>query len=684
MRKNLRWLIAALLACIIGSIALPLQAAEIPLNESNMTFQTYDGKVRAPEFPTGLDWLNTDQPITMAALRGKIVLLDFWTYGCVNCMHVIPDLQKLQAEYPNELVVIGVHSAKFSHERNTQNIREVTQRYGVTHPVVNDAKFQIWEAYGVRAWPTAMLIDPAGKVFGFHAGEGVYKHVGPTISAMIADFDARGQLNRDPLRFTAEPLRRELTALSYPSKVVADPATNRLFIADTNHNRIVITDLTTFTITTVIGSGVTGLQDGAFATAQFNAPQGLAFHDETLYIADTRNHVIRAADLRTGQVRLIAGTGEQNLGYYFKGKALKTELASPWDLIYLENRVYIAMSGTHQIWMLDLAEGTVRPYVGSSIEGIYDTILPEAQLAQPSGLASDGSHLYFADSESSAIRQAQLGDDGKGQVKTIVGHGLFTFGDTDGLGDVVRLQHPLGVTLGADGLLYIADTYNNKIKSVNPATREVKTIFGGEKGFRDGDGSTAQLFEPGGLHYAAGKLYIADTNNHAIRVADLSTGQLVTVTFPNVELLLPKQPELTTQLETPDPEFFGTVVKLEPIEVAPGAAQLVLTYRFPEGHKLNKDAPFTVKVFSTELATVAPPYNDMQAVAPPLPVTMPITLREGDTTLVLDSAVVYCEAINESLCYIGNFRFEVPLRVKADAAGTTITIDHLLTIPITK
>ncbi|HEX2869201.1 MAG TPA: thioredoxin-like domain-containing protein [Ignavibacteriales bacterium] len=128
----------------------------------------------APEFPDGLDWLNVDHPIKLSDLRGKVVLLDFWTFCCINCMHIIPDLKKLEAKYPGELAVIGVHSAKFLSEQETGNIRQAILRYDIEHPVVNDKDFKIWTSYGANAWPTVVLIDPRGDVVGHHSGEGVY------------------------------------------------------------------------------------------------------------------------------------------------------------------------------------------------------------------------------------------------------------------------------------------------------------------------------------------------------------------------------------------------------------------------------------------------------------------------------------------------------------------------------
>lgn len=267
------------------------------------------GRVRAPELEGGRGWLNTDKPLSIAGLRGKVVLLDFWTYGCVNCMHVIPDLKRLEEKYPKELVVIGVHSAKFENEKETENIRRIVLRYGLEHPVVNDADFRIWNAYAVRAWPTLVLIDPAGYVVGQAAGEGNYDVLDRAVGELVTDARARGTLDERPLKFALERAKTGDLPLAFPGKVLADERGDRLFVADSNHNRVVVTKLDG-TLLYTVGSGERGRRDGAFDVARFDGPQGLALDGETLYVADTRNHLVRRVDLKSRTVATAAGTGE--------------------------------------------------------------------------------------------------------------------------------------------------------------------------------------------------------------------------------------------------------------------------------------------------------------------------------------------------------------------------------------
>ena len=435
-------------------------------------------------------------------------------------MHVFPQLRKLEQKYERELVIVGVHSAKFPSERDTPNVREAILRYDIEHPVVNDIEFAIWQQYGIRAWPSFMFIDPKGKVVGKHEGEIPLESFDKLLDNIIREFDERGEILRTPRSFKLEKEKELDRPISFPGKVLAYGASRRLFLADSNHNRILVTSLDG-ALQQVIGSGNKGFHDGDFSSAQFNDPQGMALENDILYVADTKNHSIRRVDLVKGVVDSIAGVGEQATSFSYGGKAKATALNSPWDLAVHNSTLYIAMAGFHQLWALDLKRGQVAPYAGSGREGLSDGPLPHAWLAQPSAIVTDGSRLYFADSETSSIRTADMGSIGR--VGTIVGVDLFDFGDVDGVGDAVRLQHPIGLCI-YDGVLCVADTYNNKIKQVFPSTRGASSFLGsGQPGYQDGPGTEAQFHEPGGLSIAEGKLYIADTNNHALRVADLET-----------------------------------------------------------------------------------------------------------------------------------------------------------------
>ena len=491
-----------------------------------MKYQPSQNTVPAPEFPKGLEWLNTGHPLSLRELRGKIVLLDFWTFCCINCMHIIPDLKKLEEKFPEELVVIGVHSAKFRNERGTEQIRQAILRYGIKHPVVNDRDFKIWSQYGVHSWPTLTLIDPNGNLAASHSGEGAFDAFSNTIDQMIRYFDETGALSRTPLKLSPEALSLPDTPLSFPGKIHADPTTKRLFITDSNHNRIVIAR-EDGAILDIIGSTRQGREDGPFEAAQLNHPQGTFLEEDSLYIADTENHLIRVANLKTRDVKTILGTGEQARSFNVVGKGTQVALNSPWDLVVLNNKLYMAMAGSHQLWVADLNSLEIRPHAGSGREGRIDGPLLGAALAQPSGITTEGNRLYFADSETSSIRWADT--DHHGNAGTIVGEDLFEFGDVDGSRPQARLEHPLGIAW-KDGLLYVADTYNSKIKIIDP-TRGTSTTYAGtgKHGLKDGSRARAEFSEPGGLAVLGDQIFVADTNNHNIRVIDLKTEMVSTL-----------------------------------------------------------------------------------------------------------------------------------------------------------
>jgi hypothetical protein len=438
---------------------------------------------------------------------------------------LLPQLAEVEQHFPDELVIIGVHSAKFPAERAGGSLRGAVQRNEIEHPVVNDEDMEIWSSYSVRAWPTLMFLDPEGRVVGKHEGEAPADALIDAVADLIERYDKQGLIDRTPISGIGR-MDRPTTALAFPGKLLADEVGQRLFISDSGHNRIVVTALDGAN-PWVIGGGDAGMVDGDFAEARFHSPEGLALEGKTLYVADKQNNAIRRIDLTARTVSTIAGTGEAGIGYAEAGPARSIDLRSPWDLALHGTTLYIAMAGMHQLWALDLPSGMLRPFAGNGREGIRDGNLDSAWLAQPSGLDTDGTRLYFVDSETSSVRTADLPP--HDAVRTIVGTGLFDFGDVDGIGDRVRLQHPLGLALG-DGVLYLADSYNHKIKRVYPAERRVESWLGdGTPGANDGNGNEARFHEPAGASVAAGKLFIADSNNHAIRVADLTSGEVMTL-----------------------------------------------------------------------------------------------------------------------------------------------------------
>jgi DNA-binding beta-propeller fold protein YncE len=520
----------------------------------------YSLRIAAPPLDGG-EWVNVASPLSLQDLRGRFVLLDFWTYCCINCMHVLPELKKLEHAFPNELVVIGVHSAKFEGEQVTDNIREAALRYEIEHPVVNDAEMTIWRRFGANSWPTLVLIDPAGEVVWAASGEREFADMKAVIDRGLPYYRSHGLLKPAPRPKLVTIDQQQATPLRFPGKVLADEVGQRLFIADSNHNRIVVVDFAG-KLQQVIGFGAIGRADGGFGECSFNHPQGMALVGDVLYVADTENHLLRKADLAKQAVSTVAGTGKKGIGWpgwgeggrevgaRFVGPPKITPLASPWAVWPHGQDLFIAMAGPHQIWKMPLDEREIGPYAGNGREDIVDgPLLPRvpydarySSFAQPSGLTSDGKWLFVADSEGSTIRSVPL--DSTGNVETLVGltGTLFDFGDVDGTGRDVRLQHPLGVAWW-DGKLYVADTYNNKLKVIDVAARTCRTIAGsGEAGIRDAaEGAQAAFNEPAGISAAGGKLYVADTNNHAIRVLELAAPYRVTTL--EIQELGPPKPD---------------------------------------------------------------------------------------------------------------------------------------------
>jgi thiol-disulfide isomerase/thioredoxin len=656
-------------------------------------------RVRAPELTGGRGWLNTDKPLTLAALKGKVVLLDFWTYGCINCIHIIPDLKRLEQKYPNQLVVIGVHSAKFENEKDTENIRRIILRYELEHPVYNDADYKVWQSYGVHAWPTQVLIDPAGYVIGAVSGEGNYDLIDQVVAKVVDEFRKRGELNEEPLKLTLERAKVGDLPLAFPGKILADAKGDRLFIADSNHNRLVVTRLDG-TLVDTIGTGTAGAVDGGFDKASFYRPQGMALErgpqgenslreqgGDSLYVADTENHLIRRVDLKAKTVQTVAGTGKQAHDYFRQGPARTIELSSPWDLQLVGRQLYITMAGTHQIWKLDLDKQEVSTFAGSGREARQDGPPLEAGFAQPSGIASDGKRLFIADSESNIIRAIDIAS---GQVETLVGGDLFDFGDVDGEGNVVRLQHPLGVVALGDKVL-IADTYNHKIKELDPNKRSVKTLLGAGKPGQV-DGSQAKFYEPGGLSIANGKLYIADTNNHAVRAVDLKTKQTSTL---NIKGLQPPASSALAPLAEnesgPNAEEFR--LALQTLRSGSDAA-LVVQVELPPGYHLNPAAPqrYRVSVESgahelglqseTERGVIGRDIVLSRALKhPQLPLRIPIrTFEPGKSELRIQLTLFYCREDNTGTCRIKTLVWRLPVEVTDNAsAAKEISIQVQLT-----
>ena len=662
-----------LILCAMGcaQATAPVIRAEEPKVEN-----PFPNRVRAAELDGGIGWLNTAGPISLHKdLRGKVVLLDFWTYCCINCMHVLPDLEYLEKKYPNELVVVGVHSAKFDNEKESGNIRKAILRYEISHPVINDADMIVWRKYGVSSWPSLAVIDPEGYYCGTVSGEGNRELLDTVVAKLIEYHRAKKTLDETPTTFDLERNRAPATPLKFPGKVLADTQGGRLFISDSNHNRIVVTSLDG-QLQDVIGAGSIGAADGSYAKAQFDHPQGMCLIGETLYVADTENHLLRTVNLKAKTVHTLAGTGEQAAFRSVGGDLLTSALNSPWDVLPIDDVLYIAMAGPHQIWSHKLGSGTIQPYAGSGREDITNGALADATLAQPSGLATDGTSLFVCDSEGSSIRRISTRKNNsllrpEGLVTTVAGASdlprgrtLFEFGDIDGPIAKARLQHPLGIAY-YDGNLLIADSYNHKIREVHLKNKRVDTWLGDGKPGHSLE--PVQLSEPSGLSISGDNLYIADTNNHRILVSDLktrTTKELVIEGLTPPEQIVDAEPAAQMKNE----------IKLDEQRIKVGSTlRIDVEFLLPEGFKLNKLAPVTYRLTANDgqqlvAADLLGVRTEAKVDQTAATLEIPLAAQSGMASLHLAVQYPYCRDGEGGLCKIDTAYYQIPVNLVADGA----------------
>jgi len=640
----------------------------------------FPNRVPSADLDGGVEWLNTSGEINLKDLRGKVVLLDFWTYCCINCIHVLPDLKYLEKKFGKELVVIGVHSAKFDNEKESGNIRKAILRYEIEHPVINDAKMTVWRKFGVNSWPSMVLIDPEGFYCGHLSGEGNREVLEQVITKVIDFHKAKGTLDETPVSFDLERNKQTPGPLKFPGKILADEPGQRLFISDSNHNRIVIAGLDG-QLVDVIGDGQIGAKDGSYTEAQFDHPQGMCLVNDTLYVADTENHTIRTIDLKAKTVATLAGNGKQANFRAAGGKLLQTSLNSPWDLYAIDDMLYIAMAGPHQMWSHQFGADSIHPYAGSGREDIKNGSLKDSALAQPSGIASDGSHLFVVDSEGSSVRQiVTKGVAADGQdVSTLVGASdlpngqtLFAFGDIDGVGDEVRLQHPLGIVFHK-GKLFVADTYNHKIKLVDVASKATETWVGTGKPGTEID--PLQLAEPAGLTIAGNSLFIADTNNHRILKVDLDTKQAAE--FVVTGLTPPATADESTAASD-EPSDGVTTLPIQ--QIKPGEPlELTVEFQLPEDYKLNAEIPVKYALQSGKNQTLiaAELIGKKQTVEIAdgvARVRIPVAAKSGAAELTLTMTYGYCREGTGGLCKLATSAWKIPVVVSEDAKTESLSL----------
>ncbi|MFC6094316.1 NHL domain-containing thioredoxin family protein [Saccharothrix lopnurensis] len=589
-------------------------------------------RVRAPEL-VGREWFNTgDRELKLADLRGKLVLLDFWTFCCINCLHVLDELRPLEAEFPDVLVTIGVHSPKFVHEAERAAVAAAVERYAVEHPVLNDPELTTWQNYAVKAWPTLVLVDPEGYVVHVAAGEGHLDALRQVVSEVVAEHEARGTLHRGGGPYVAPP--PAATELRFPAKALLTPR-GTLLVSDSAHHRLVELDADGETVLRRFGTGERGRRDGPDPT--FSEPAGLAllpagvaervgYH---VVVADTVNHLLRGLDLDTGEVTTVAGTGEQWRDGATDGPADGIALTSPWDVAWWEpaGGVVVALAGNHTLGLFTPLEGRLERLAGTTVEGLHDGPAAEAFFAQTSGLAAAGDRLWLVDSETSALRWL----DADRTVHTAVGKGLFAFGHRDGDAEQALLQHPLGVTALPNGQVVVADTYNGALRRYDPATGEVSTL-------------ATDIAEPSDAVLVDGELVVVASAAHRLE-RPVAPGARLSVTGDAHEVRRP------------------------PSVVGPGVLELAVVFTPPTGQKLDdRYGP------STRLeVTSSPPGLLAGGAGVGTDLVRELRVAEGFTEGVLHvvAQAASCTddpAVEHPVCRLARQDWGVPIRVEKDGS----------------
>lgn len=481
-----------------------------------------EGSVAAPDLPADAVWFNTPRAVTWADLQGKITVLFFWSYGQQECFNLLADLYQLQERFGKSLVLIGVHTPQFPAESRAMGLRDAIRRSGINFPVVQDNDHVVAKHYGVTVWPTLYIVDPRGNALTKVQGAGVSKPVGELLARMEKHFAGAKALTSGEVVWPQEPAPTA-GVVQYPGAVAADPERQQLYIADTGHHRVLVTALDG-AVRMAIGDGTAGYVDGPREKARFREPRGIARLGDALYVADTSNHVVRKIALDTGAVTTAAGTGLPAVKLGEGGAALKTALLSPWGVATAGGQLVLTMAGLHQVWRFDPAEQFVAPVAGSGRPAQIDALSPDAAFAQPAGIAATAQNLVVADSLTGAIRRVPLQADAR--VATLL---AGTTDESDDGAARALLHHPDGVAATTEAL-YVADTYHQRIVRIDPREAALAVAAGtGSVGYRDGAAADSEWNEPAGVGALGAHLYVADTNNHRIRVLNVETQQVTTL-----------------------------------------------------------------------------------------------------------------------------------------------------------
>ncbi|HEY6742068.1 MAG TPA: NHL domain-containing thioredoxin family protein [Lapillicoccus sp.] len=595
-----------------------------------------DVRVRAPEL-VGRRWLNTGgHDLSLAELRGRVVLLDFWTFCCVNCLHVLDELRPVEERFPEELVVIGVHSPKFEHEGDPAAVEAAVERFAVGHAVLDDPQLVTWQAYTARAWPTLVVVDPEGYVVASMSGEGHAPGIGSLVEELLAEHARKGTLRRGNAPYAPPPAPQ--SALRFPGKV-ALLLDGSFVVSDTAHHQVVQLEADLETERRRWGG-----------PGGFDEPQGVlllpsevaAKMGYDVLVADSVNHQVKGISLSHNEICTVAGSGRPLRRREGGGPALEQDLSTPWDLAWWDGRVVISMAGIHQLWGLTLdadpALGRLEVLAGTTQEGLRDGPGDVAWLAQPSGLATseDGERVWVADAETSALRSWSASG-----LTTQVGAGLFDFGHRDGPAGEARFQHPLGVVELPDGSAAVCDTYNGAIRRYDPVGNRVSTLATG-------------LAEPSDAVVEAG----ADGSARLV-VVESAAHRLIRVAVP-----------------ADAQEVDGPVRRSQrpPASLAPGVVELVVAFEPPSGQKLDDRWGDPARL----VVSASPPDLLLDGAGDGASLTRPLTVATGIPagTLHVSVQAAACDIEGDNpACHLFQQDWGIPLLL--DDTGPDRLVLHL-------
>jgi thiol-disulfide isomerase/thioredoxin len=600
----------------------------------------------APQL-VGDTWFGTGgKRLEITDFRGRFLLLDFWTLCCVNCHHVLAELRPVEQKFADVLTVVGVHSPKFEHEKLPESVSAAIERHDVEHPVLNDPDMATWASYGVRAWPTLVLVDPLGEIIATYSGEGHAHAIEALLEDLVPKYESRGELHRGSGAYVAEAASD--APLKQPGKITLVPEVWRelldgadLLVSNSGgHDLVALSSSDTAIPLVRIGAGLRGAADGDFESAEFAEPYGARFLPfeladrlgYQLVVADTANHLIRAVDLVGRRVVTIAGTGEQWMQQQpTDGPAREISISTPWDLEVFEETLLIGMAGEHRIWRYDFKSGELSIFAGTTNEGLVDGPIASAWFAQPSALVASRTQpgkLWLIDAETSALRVIE-----QLSVSSVIGHGLFDFGHVDGPAHLALLQHPLGLIELPDGNLLIADSYNRSIRKYSPATNTVSTV-------------ARNLSEPSDLEVletASGpKIAVVETAANRVTLLPLEAGAMVR----------------GAAMRTARPA----------LEVGAGELELDVVFAPPPGQKLDERyGPSTYVVVSSTPRDLL-----VEGLGSGTDLKRTLKLAEGATEGVLHVAAkgASCDEAGENpTCHIHQQDWGIPIRVVTGASN---------------